>query len=298
MSSHAESISRRHFLLMSAAALGSGAVFTSLCPLTDAEADGATDDQPAMLMDVTRCVGCGNCQRSCNEANHLQPSQDQLGTLSAKVWTVVQNRQAGADQTRFVKRQCMHCLHPACVSACTVGALGKTAEGLVIADTQKCIGCRYCQYACPFGAPKFEWESTLGIIRKCNSCLDRVRAGEMTACAANCPAGALKYGKRADLLAEAHARIQAQPKIYLDHVYGEFEVGGTSRLYLSDVPFDELGLPRLGSEPATARAESVMKQTPTLALSVAAVASAVAALVHRSGKPASEVEIPVKEVSE
>ena len=149
----------------------------------------------------------------------------------------------------------MHCVHPACVSACTVGALHRTDGGAVVVDTSKCIGCRYCQYACPFGVPQFEWENTLGVVRKCTSCVERLGAGESPACAAACPSGALKFGQRGNLLEEAHARLAAAADRYLPHVYGEDEIGGTNRLYLSDVSFESLGLPSLGKLPAPHYAE-------------------------------------------
>jgi formate dehydrogenase iron-sulfur subunit len=175
----------------------------------------------------------------------------------------------------------MHCLHPGCVSACPVAALHKTEEGLVVADVSKCIGCRYCQYACPFGVPKFEWGNTLGVMRKCTGCTDRIVKGQMPACATGCPTGALKAGTRGTLLQEAHARIAAQPDRYYEHVYGEFEAGGTSRLYISDVSFEELGFSTVDSAPVPRYAEQIVTRTPTIALGVAAVSTATYAFLSR-----------------
>jgi formate dehydrogenase iron-sulfur subunit len=175
----------------------------------------------------------------------------------------------------------MQCLHPGCVAACPVAALHKTGEGLVVADTSKCIGCRYCQYACPFGVPKFEWGNTLGVMRKCTGCTDRIARGEIPACTAGCPTGALKAGLRDDLLQEARARITAHPDQYVKHIYGQFEAGGTSRLYISDVPFEELGLPVVDSAPVSRYSEPIVTRTPTIALGVAAVCTATYALLER-----------------
>jgi formate dehydrogenase iron-sulfur subunit len=111
--------------------------------------------------------------------------------------------------------------------------------------------------ACPFGIPKFEWDQALPRIRKCTFCVDRQQAGEPPACAAACPTGALTFGDRDDLIAEAEARIQANPDRYVDHIYGKEELGGTSWLYLSPVPFQELGFPGLKNEPVTELSEAV-----------------------------------------
>jgi formate dehydrogenase iron-sulfur subunit len=265
-------LSRRQFLKFSAA---TGAAACLGCQAAPAFASGGADPAtiPGVLIDVSRCVGCQSCQRACTAANDLHPTDEQLSALSAETYTYVQRNDLDKNQTRFVKRQCMHCLHPACVSACTVGALQQTAEGVVVFDDKKCIGCRYCQYACPFNVPKFEWKKTLGTIRKCQSCITRLRAGQQPACVAACPAGTLKYGQRTDLLMEAHARIKGQPDFYIDHVYGEHEVGGTGRLYISDVSFAAMGFPMLGAQPAPANAEAVMTKTPTIAVGVAAAAT-------------------------
>jgi formate dehydrogenase iron-sulfur subunit len=162
-----------------------------------------------------------------------------------------------------------------------VGALEKTAEGPVIYHADKCIGCRYCQYACPFGVPAFEWQETLGLIRKCTMCADRQAAGEKPLCAKTCPTGAIAFGERDDLLQEARDRIAAHPDDYIDHIYGETEVGGTSMMYMSAVPFADLGFPELGDTPVAQSAEAVMTQTPTIAIGVAAIASGLYWVVKR-----------------
>jgi formate dehydrogenase iron-sulfur subunit len=124
--------------------------------------------------------------------------------------------------------------------------------------------------ACPFGIPKFEWEKSLPYIRKCDFCVDRLEAGMEPACAAACPAGAITFGERDSLIAEAESRIQNKPDKYVNHIYGKEELGGTSMLYLSHVPFDKLGLPPLDSEPVTELSETVATYgTPSVAASVA-----------------------------
>jgi Fe-S-cluster-containing dehydrogenase component len=137
----------------------------------------------------------------------------------------------------------MHCLQPACVTACLTRAMHKTPGGAVAWDGDKCMGCRYCMISCPFDVPKFEYDSANPRIGKCVMCWERVAAGEQPACVANCPAGALVFGARSELVEEAWRRIYAAPDNYVHHVYGEHEAGGTSFLYLAAVPFDQLGFP-------------------------------------------------------
>lgn len=188
-----------------------------------------------LLLDVTRCVGCQACSAACKEQNNLPlPIEDKT---TAYTWTVVEPRDG-----RFVRRMCMHCLEPTCVSVCPVGALTKTAAGPVVYDGKKCIGCRYCIMACPFGVPKYQWDRAIPVVGKCVMCADRVRDGLATACATVCPTGATLFGDRDDLVRQARARIAAEPSRYVDHVYGVEEAGGTSVLMLSGVPFAALGM--------------------------------------------------------
>jgi Fe-S-cluster-containing dehydrogenase component len=206
-----------------------------------------------MLIDTTRCVGCRTCEMACSQANGL-PAPAKVGQASVyenrrktgpDAFTVV-NRyttQGNSRKTVYVKSQCMHCVDPACASACPVAALEKTEEGPVIYNSDRCMGCRYCMVACPFGVPQFEYGKAIPYIRKCSFCISRLRKGEETACAAACPMKALKVGKRGDLLEEARTRIYQNPGRYVHHIYGEREAGGTGVLYLSAVPFEELGFP-------------------------------------------------------
>jgi formate dehydrogenase iron-sulfur subunit len=143
---------------------------------------------------------------------------------------------------RYSRRLCMHCAEPACASVCPVGALHKTALGPVVYDASKCMGCRYCMLACPFQVPTYEWNARLPKVRKCDLCIDRQRAGKPTACAEACPTGATICGDRDTLVAEARRRIAEKPDQYYQKIYGLKEVGGTSVLYLSAVPFEQIGL--------------------------------------------------------
>ncbi len=188
----------------------------------------------AMLIDLTLCVGCNACQAACKEENKL--SGDEEKTLSTTAYTALQEYDGV-----FVRRMCQHCDDPTCVSVCPVGAFTKLPEGPVIYDVEKCIGCRYCMQACPFQVPCYEWSSTYPRVQKCVMCHERLAQGLPTACAEVCPTGSTKFGDRDELLKEAYDRIAAEPEKYVQKIYGEKEVGGTSVLYLSSVPFENLG---------------------------------------------------------
>jgi formate dehydrogenase iron-sulfur subunit len=217
-------------------------------------------------------MGCRSCQVACKAWNDNVAEiglclgcYDNPPHFSPDTWSLVRFTEVehGGDlHWVFAKIQCMHCEHPGCVSVCTVGALKKTDEGPVVYYPEKCIGCRYCQYGCPFGVPKYEWEKTLGLIKKCTFCADRQSEGLEPACVKACPTDALVYGEREELLTEARRRIGARPDKYVNHVYGEKEVGGTSWMYISPVPFEELGFPTLGEEHPTHTSEAILNSTP------------------------------------
>jgi len=193
-----------------------------------------------LLFDLTSCALCGACWLADKERNDLPvPAGDfTADRLSSTAFLAIEKAQG-----RGVRHSCMHCLQPTCVSVCPVAALEKTEIGAVVYHQARCIGCRYCVMACPFSVPKYEWDKQLPSVRKCDLCHSRITAGQSPACAAACPTGALVYGDRGALLDAARGRIKDNPGRYLDHVYGEHEVGGTSLLILSDIPLEQLGYP-------------------------------------------------------
>jgi len=245
-------ISRKDFLKITS--LGVAGALLSTQNSLAAELDIDPNNYVGMLYDATKCVGCNACTTACRDWNGTQPELSPDGLydapmeLSADTWTLIQLYQ-GDSETSFFKRQCMHCVDPACVSGCPVHALQKTSAGPVTYDPDRCIGCRYCMYACPFHIPRFEWDEVIPVIAKCTLCADRIQNGEGTACAERCPTGALIWGKRGDLLSEAKNRLEKDPGRYVNQIYGETDAGGTSVLYLSGVPFEKVGLPTLGDEP-------------------------------------------------
>lgn len=200
----------------------------------------------AILYDSTRCVGCQSCEYACAEANNLpEPGEDYPEPGKIRKPDVTRRTVINAYDTPngevYVKRQCMHCNQPACAAACLTTAMHKTKEGPVVWDGKKCMGCRYCMVSCPFDMPKFEYHSANPKIEKCTMCYERQQKGEVPACVDNCPAEALVFGTRRELIKEARRRITENPEQYVDYIYGEHEAGGTGFLYLSPVPFEELG---------------------------------------------------------
>lgn len=251
----------------------------------------------AMLIDLARCIGCRACQAACKQWNDLPAestrnygSYENPPRRTANTWTTITfNEVTAGDEFAwiFAKRQCMHCQKPACASACIVGALHKTGEGPVVYDDEKCIGCRYCMLACPFNVPTFEWDSAVPYVRKCTMCADRQTSGMQPACSKACPTGALLFAERDELLQEARQRMQAQPARYVNHIYGEKEVGGTSKLYLSPVPFEKIGFPLLGPEPIPRYADVAMLAVPPTIIGVSAVLAGVYWAIRRREKLSS-----------
>lgn len=228
----------------------------------------------AVLVDITKCIGCRRCEWACNEWNKNpnkplsefeksaseKPSVfDRIRRTDAETFTIV-NRFYKEDVTPiYVKKQCMHCLEPACLSACFVSSFEKTKEGSVLYNPSLCVGCRYCMIACPFDIPAYEYfEPLRPQITKCTMCFDRIIEGKPPACVEICSADALIFGKRSDIIKLAHRKLDENPERYIPHVYGEYETGGTSWLYLSPVPFEKLGFPKLSKKPDTEKTASFL----------------------------------------
>lgn len=269
-------INRRTLLTLGLAATAGAAP----CPAAAGESRAAKDARPAsgdyvgVLVDTTLCIGCRKCEEACNRRNQLPRTAESFSDRDVlrsfrrpteTAFTVVNQfpgspspDQAGSPRT-FCKVQCMHCLYPSCVSACIVGALTKLADGAVVYNPTICIGCRYCQVACPFEIPVYEFHVALTPrVRKCEFCASRAKGtGADPACAASCPTEALVFGRRADLLAMATDRLTKRPDRYIHHIYGETEVGGTSWLYLAGRPVREIGLLDLPDTPPPQLTEAI-----------------------------------------
>lgn len=250
----------------------------------------------AVLVDLALCSGCRACVGACKLANNLPLDQqdwfqgemfrgDYLPSvrgqtnqprLNSTTYTVVEyhdiTQSSETPHWLFTKRQCMHCLSPACESACPVGAFEKLEQGPVVYHPERCMGCRYCMMACPFGVPTYEWDKPIPYVRKCTFCAQRLLPNpkqptdpteRVPACAKACPTGALMFGRRSELLREAKSRIKATPNKYIDYVYGEKEAGGTSWLYISPIPFGQLGFPQhTGTRPYPEYTEAALGSVP------------------------------------
>lgn len=243
--------SRREFLkqagVIAAAGLG-------LANTAQAENADRRQNSWAMLTDLTLCIGCRKCEFACREANKLpnrpinafedQSVFQQTRRTDAGNLTAVNRYRSTEPDNRpvYVKRQCMHCLEPACASACPVAAIRRTVQGPVVYEASRCIGCRYCMMACPFSMPAYTWDQRAPVVRKCSMCFEAVkRSGNAPACARICPVEATTFGMRSQQLALARERIRRSPEKYVNSVYGEEEVGGTGWLYIGPRPFEQLG---------------------------------------------------------
>jgi Fe-S-cluster-containing dehydrogenase component len=231
-----------------------GASVAGAATASAAERPEPPSDAVGLLYDTTLCIGCKTCVVACQDANGLprdpagiDAKYDAPVDLSAKTKNVIKLYVEGGKRS-FVKVQCMHCVDPACTSACMLGALQKREHGIVSYDPALCVGCRYCEVACPYNVPRFEFAKATPKIVKCELCRTRLAEGREPACSEVCPRKAVIFGKRSDLLKEAKRRLAASPDKYVPKVFGETDGGGTQVLYLSHVPFEKLGFPTLGDE--------------------------------------------------
>lgn len=236
------------------------------------------DEGPyAILFDMTRCGGCYGCVRACMEKQGFEGEPEEQHELSTGSYCAI-----GSKDDYSYRKLCRHCVKPSCASACPAGALKKTAAGPVVYDADKCMGCRYCLVACPYSVPRYEWNEVAPRVRKCDMCYDRIAEGKITACADACRYGATVFGRRADLIAEAWNRIGEDPDEYHPHVYGEHELGGTSVLYLTPFPLEELGFRAdLGDEPMPAHAAAVLDKLPGFSVTACAGLMALAWIIRR-----------------
>ena len=272
------SISRRKFLGWLGAAATAGAVHVKNAPSATVANFKGYPGSLGVLHDTVLCIGCRTCEAACNQVNGLPKPDQSFKDLSvlgkkrrttASSYTVV-NRfvQAGGKATPvFVKKQCNHCLEPACASACFVRAFQKTKQGPVVYDEKVCVGCRYCMIACPFEIPAYEYDKAFTPrVMKCTLCASRLKEGLLPGCVESCPTEALSFGKRENLIKIAQKRINAHPDRYVDHIYGEHEMGGTSWLYLSGVPFKDIAMREdLGVEPAPTLTSGALSTVPIIA---------------------------------
>jgi Fe-S-cluster-containing dehydrogenase component len=250
----------RRTLLKGAAAAGAGAAALAAKPSAASERVPVPANAYGMLYDATRCIGCRACVTACKASNNLPGNlYDPPNDLDGYTKNIIKLYESNGEHS-YMKQQCMHCIDPGCANACMIGAFKKRELGIVTWDPDRCIGCRYCQVACPYNIPKFQWDTAVPKIVKCELCHHIIvdpttgdyKEGTQPGCCQACPKEAVIFGKYEDLLADAQQRIADHPERYYPagnpKIFGETDGGGTQVLYLADVSFDKLGLPELGDE--------------------------------------------------
>lgn len=288
-------ISRRKFLGCLTAALGTSTGVGALAHAASNKHFTGYPDSFGVLHDSTKCIGCRKCEQACNTVNSLGEPEipfDDLTVLETKRrtdeadYTVVNKFGPGI----FAKTQCNHCQEPACASACFVKAFKKDKTGAVIYDESLCVGCRYCMVACAFNVPAYTYNDPLTPkVTKCTMCHPRIVEGKLPGCVEICPKEALIFGKRDDLINLAWKRISANPGHYVHHLYGEKEMGGTSWLYLSGVPFDQIGMREdLGITPAPQLTAGALAAVPIVVGLWPVLLTGVYAIAKRKDKIAKE----------
>lgn len=239
----------------------------------------------AILTDITMCVGCRRCVSACRKENVKQAETLELKAKPAELgdtrWTTIVQK----PQQHFVRKHCRHCLNPACVAVCPVGALTKSNLGPILYNKRRCIGCRYCMMACPFSIPRYQWSSLVPGITKCTMCHHRIKEGKETACTEACLEKATIFGDRKSLLKEARKRIAANKQGYLPIIVGEKGFGGTGVLYVTDISLDFLTYHKnLTDHSPVELSWNTLKLTPVIAGGVAVTMTGIQWLIQRRMK--------------
>ncbi len=294
--------SRRNFLKLLGAA---GASIAAVPSSADAWQSKAPPDPYGCLVDLTRCVGCRECENACSKVNSLPAPErpncqctifEKKRRPDDKAYTVVNRYFTGRLDSfnkpfpTYAKVQCMHCQDPACVSACIVGALTKDETGAVKYDASKCIGCRYCMVACPFEIPAYEYSDPITPrVMKCTFCYDRIsKDGGLPGCVTICPTEAMTFGKRESIINVARKRLKENPGKYINYLYGDKEVGGTSWLYISAVPFEDVNLPTLPDEPSPKLSETLQHSLFSYLWSPIALYGVLGAVMYKTNRNKDE----------
>ncbi len=259
----------RRTLLKGAAAAGAGAAVMTAKPTQASTRPAVPAGAYGMLYDATRCIGCQACVTACKAANNLPGNlYDPPKDLDGYTKNIIKLFETDGEYS-YMKQQCMHCVDPGCVNACMIGAFKKRELGIVTWDPDRCIGCRYCQVACPYNIPKFQWDTAVPLIVKCELChhivvdpqTGQYKEGTEPGCCQACPKDAVIFGTYEELLADAKQRIADHPERYYPKgepkIFGEHDGGGTQVLYLAGVDFENLGLPPLGEDGVGVLARSI-----------------------------------------
>ncbi|MGD8622915.1 MAG: 4Fe-4S dicluster domain-containing protein [Anaerolineae bacterium] len=235
----------------------------------------------AMYIDTSKCMACRGCQVACKQWNDLPAyvtentgSYENPKSLDHYTWTRIKFEEYDDPerfQWLFLKEGCMHCAEAACVDVCPTGALKYGDHGIITFERELCNGCGYCSQFCPFEVPHLnvasplagshdlhglagEEESTTALAglsgeaksAKCTFCQDRTMNGLKPACVKTCPAGALDWGDRDEMIAKAERRVEelkAERGFPKANIYGKTQLGGLGRIYVLKAPPEAYGLP-------------------------------------------------------
>ena len=257
------------------------------------------EEYVGILVDTTRCIGCRACEVACGEANDMKvpdvvndEALENHRTTSDEQFTVVNRYETDKGEV-FVKTQCMHCYQAACVAACPTVAMEQSRNGPVIWNPSRCIGCRFCMVSCPFDMSKFEFDEWNPKMQKCTLCFERLKQEEKPACVSACPTDTLMFGTRVHNLEVARHRIYSHPDRYVHHIFGEHEVGGTGYIYLSAVPFEQLGFRTdLGTRPYPEYTKEFLYAVPMILFGVPAFLLGLNALVDDGESKPNETFFP------
>lgn len=162
--------------------------------------------QYAFHFNVRRCAQCFACEVACKSEHGLRPHvQEKPGVGGPRFRQVIElKNDKGPNPIQYVSMACMHCGDAACMSVCPARAIYRDHEfGAVLVDRDRCLGCRYCSWACEFGAPQFDRD---GLMTKCDMCIDRLRAGRKPACVESCCGGAITLER----VESAHNEVREQ----------------------------------------------------------------------------------------
>ena len=159
--------------------------------------------QKAFAVDLTRCIGCNACRISCKQIRDL------ANAVHRRTVFELSETLAGSVARSYLSVACNHCDGPGCLANCPTAAYSKNADGIVVHNKDVCVGCKMCEWTCPYGVPKFDEEA--GVVDKCDMCYERMDAGLQPACVASCPLSAIRIVDADDVPAGYQRGVEGYP---------------------------------------------------------------------------------------